>query len=505
MDIENFDWNFYIENNLDLIENNINTKESAINHWINFGQYEDRISKFKNSINNQENNDNKLSNLCEHIDKLKNLQENNSITKEDAWNILLSTYEKSSNIITEVPHINDNILEDFVTITIENFDWDFYLINNNDLVKNDINNKVLCWDHWIIFGKNENRDFKLLTDQLTTPVNDLNNCVIVNEDNFDWKFYLKSNDDLVKNNIITKERAWHHWLTIGKTENRIVRIINNKLTIENSTNSDLQKNQDEQKTVLSKEDTKNNLINDLIDFDLIYHNTHDEYILPEVNKIIPNVYRIEEYNNIQNKTSSILQKNITSNIIDEKISNLVNDESSDVEEQNSNVVNDTRSTDPFSDIVNDLSSTLVEDEVSNIVEDKVFILAEDNDSTVEEEKVSTLVEEKVSTLEEENVSKLEDKVSILVEDENSTIVEDQVSKLEDKVSTIVEDENSTIVEDQVSTIVEDQVYTVDNTSTESKSIELLDNTFVKIKFDKEFILSLSDKKNYTLTNFNESI
>jgi hypothetical protein len=592
MDIEDFDWNFYIENNLDLKENNINTKESAINHWINFGQYEDRISKFKNSLDNKENSDNRFSSLCENICKLKNLQENNSITKEDAWNLLLNTYdkmEKDSNIISKVFDIKDNILEDFVTITIENFDWNFYLSNNNDLVKNGINNKVLSWDHWIIFGKNENRDFKLLMDKLTTPVNDLNNCVIVNEDNFDWKFYLKSNNDLVENNIITKERAWHHWLTIGKTEDRILRIINNKLTIENSTNSDLPSTKDEQKTILSNKDSITNFIDDLIDFDVIYHKIDNEYTLPEINEIIHDVYKS---NNIQNKTPSIIQENSTSNIIEkdsiivkEKFSTIVNNETS---EKEISIIED-----PFSDIVNDEVPALLEEKKSTVVENKDSTVVE-KDSTIVENKVPTVVEKKDSTVVEKKVPTVVEKDSTVVEkkvptvvEKDSTVVENKVPTVVKKDSTVVEkkvptvvEKDSTVVEKKVPTVVENKVPTVekkvptvvenkvptvvkkdstvvekdstvvenkdstvvekdstvvekdstvvenkdstvvekdstvadnklptivDNISTENKSIELSDNSFVKIKFDKEFILSLSDKKNYNLKNPNESI
>ena len=97
-----------------------------------------------------------------------------------------------------------------------------------------------------------------------------------------------------------------------------------------------------------------------------------------------------------------------------------------------------------------------------------------------------------------------EKDSTVVENKDSTVVEKDSTVVE-KDSTVVENKDSTVVEKD-STVADNKLPTiVDNISTENKSIELSDNSFVKIKFDKEFILSLSDKKNYNLKNPNESI
>ena len=46
----NFDWKYYVVNNEDLSE--IKTKEEAWDHWINHGQYENRL--FKKKLKKQE-------------------------------------------------------------------------------------------------------------------------------------------------------------------------------------------------------------------------------------------------------------------------------------------------------------------------------------------------------------------------------------------------------------------------------------------------------------------
>lgn len=254
MNIQDFDWNFYIENNLDLKENNINTKESAIEHWLSFGQNENRINKFNDIIYNKKNlkssqSSSKLDELYLCIDKYKYLEENNFINKEDAWNLLLMAYNKSHNNMIEIcdkPEtiVEDTIVEDtliedstictedkkYINITIENFDWVFYINNNLDLINNGINNKILSWEHWINLGKNENRDFRLLSDKIEECPSD-STIVIMNEDNFDWEFYIKNNTDLIKKNIIEKDNAWYHLLNIGIYEDRTIRILNNKIDI----------------------------------------------------------------------------------------------------------------------------------------------------------------------------------------------------------------------------------------------------------------------------------
>ncbi len=63
---ENFDWKFYINRYSDLRKSNINTKEKAYKHWIQFGKREGRVC---NNINHVNVNNNLLDELGENIIK----------------------------------------------------------------------------------------------------------------------------------------------------------------------------------------------------------------------------------------------------------------------------------------------------------------------------------------------------------------------------------------------------------------------------------------------------
>jgi hypothetical protein len=228
-----FDWNYYIENNVDLKKNGITTKEDAILHWKEYGLNEGRIHKF-------------VSNITEYyIMNVQNLLLKNVITKEGAWNILISMINEKENTIygdfdweyyiTEnkdlfiksihnkkdaiehfntIGKFNNNfkyskdyfILE---TITKDNFDWGYYLEHNLDLIKNDILNLDKAWDHWCNYGKYENRKYKCKYDRNITY------------ETFDWEYYLENNIDLIN---LTQEGAWQHWIYYGRNEERKIRL-----------------------------------------------------------------------------------------------------------------------------------------------------------------------------------------------------------------------------------------------------------------------------------------
>ena len=47
-----------------------------------------------------------------------------------------------------------------MNVNIKNFNWEFYINKHNDLRNNGINSKITAWNHWIKFGKKENRLLK---------------------------------------------------------------------------------------------------------------------------------------------------------------------------------------------------------------------------------------------------------------------------------------------------------------------------------------------------------
>jgi len=89
-------------------------------------------------------------------------------------------------------HINQVVPNDF--------NWAVYLKLNKDLPRN--YNENDCINHYLKFGKNENRFYK----EVSIP------------EDFNWKTYLTLNKDLPRN--FTKKETILHYLTFGKKENR---------------------------------------------------------------------------------------------------------------------------------------------------------------------------------------------------------------------------------------------------------------------------------------------
>lgn len=59
--------------------------------------------------------------------------------------------------------------------------------------------------------------------------------------NFDWSSYVSYYEDLIKNNINTKEKAWKHWISHGKKEDRDYFDLNERTT-NTTTNNEIKQN-----------------------------------------------------------------------------------------------------------------------------------------------------------------------------------------------------------------------------------------------------------------------
>jgi GH24 family phage-related lysozyme (muramidase) len=66
-------------------------------------------------------------------------------------------------------------------------------------------------EHWNNIGKYDH-NFKYSKDYITLEK--------ITKDNFDWIYYIKNNVDLIKNNLLTYDKVWEHWVNYGKYENR---------------------------------------------------------------------------------------------------------------------------------------------------------------------------------------------------------------------------------------------------------------------------------------------
>ena len=164
---ETFDWETYLELNRDLKDSGITTRDDAIRHWDHHGKSEKREYNFD---------------WCSYVKKY-NLIQQSIDTKIKAINHWLD-------------HGKNEIFHNVTTNDIEMFDWKFYRSNYSDLKH--LDNEKAAYAHWQDFGKAEGR--------------------ICN--NFRWTNYLLYNKDLLDIGINTEALAKDHWIKYGKKENR---------------------------------------------------------------------------------------------------------------------------------------------------------------------------------------------------------------------------------------------------------------------------------------------
>jgi hypothetical protein len=211
--MDDFDWKFYISIYKDLQEAGFDNKTNALNHWNNFGKDEDRICS-------RNNNKYKLFNWEKYINMHNDLKENGIDDKHKAFCHLMLhgiIEEREHSFIDHEENINndfENINNDF-----ENINNDFENINNDfENKENDSKNKNIKPENDYENEENnyENKNIK--------PENDCENeeyiiNKIIDEDNFDWEYYILRYND-IKNNITNLNNINKHWVYNGKNENR---------------------------------------------------------------------------------------------------------------------------------------------------------------------------------------------------------------------------------------------------------------------------------------------
>jgi hypothetical protein len=204
--INNFDWETYINNYEDLQKEEINTKEKAWKHWTLHGELEGRT--YKNIKENDQNIEKDCLTLNNfdwetYINNYEDLQEEEINTKEKAWKhwtlygeLEGRTYKKK------------NIKKD--CLIINNFDWKTYVNNYKDLQEKKIDTREKAYEHWILHGELEGRTYKKNIEK---------DCLTIN--NFDWETYVNNYEDLQEKKINTREKAWNHWILYGKEQKRL--------------------------------------------------------------------------------------------------------------------------------------------------------------------------------------------------------------------------------------------------------------------------------------------
>ena len=187
--MNNFEWNIYLNQNPDLVENNINTKEKAFIHFKMHGKNEKR---FYNK---------KMVDLWENYDWNKYKNNNPKLNSLDERGVFFHYYyigEEKKDIIFKKEEINFFEQEENYKKYIDlykNHDWDKYLNIYQDLKNSGIKTNFECFTHYITYGISEGRQIY--------KKGIINNNFDINS--FDYDFFMIMNEHL--KNINTKEDA----------------------------------------------------------------------------------------------------------------------------------------------------------------------------------------------------------------------------------------------------------------------------------------------------------
>ena len=197
----NFDWELYLTNYPDL-KSLYDNKDKAWWHFTNIGKNEDFIyfdvRNRDDYFTNRDNFDWELY-LTNYPDLKTHFDD-----KHKAWWHFINIGKKKDFIYFDIRNRNEYFTNR------DNFDWELYLMNYPDL-KTHFDDKHKAWWHFINVGKK--KDFIYFDlhkhDEYFTK-----------RDNFDWELYLTNYPDL-KTHFDNKDKAWWHFINIGKKQDFI--------------------------------------------------------------------------------------------------------------------------------------------------------------------------------------------------------------------------------------------------------------------------------------------
>jgi O-antigen biosynthesis protein len=206
LEVSGLDWRFYVEYYDDL--NTLSSYEAACEHWILFGQIEDR---FPNQDALKHYFEQKQTELPEDFDDQCYLELNLDLQEKFA----LNPYKKYKAIEHFLQH---GQYEGRAYQT--SFDWKFYLEYNDDLTQ--LANREDAYEHWLMFGQQEGRFASV--DELMDAIQQQQ---INLPANFQPELYLALNPDLQQRLLhpnthhrYIKYKAIEHFLQHGRSEGR---------------------------------------------------------------------------------------------------------------------------------------------------------------------------------------------------------------------------------------------------------------------------------------------
>lgn len=154
-----FDWTKYVNAYADLQQNNVNTKEKAWNHWVCHGKKEGRIYVTLKTDEMKLTNELDDFDWEKYVNAYADLQENNIKTKEQAWNHWVCHGKPEGRI-----YFAFKTDEMKLSNELDQFDWEKYVNAYADLQQGNINTKEKAWIHWISHGQKEGRGFHVLDE-----------------------------------------------------------------------------------------------------------------------------------------------------------------------------------------------------------------------------------------------------------------------------------------------------------------------------------------------------
>jgi hypothetical protein len=396
-DMNLFDWKYYIYIHKDLYQNGITTKEKAYKHWINHGKNENRLHRFMN-------------NLEMYIDNIKDLLNNNHINKEKAWELLDDFTSISDNINNEqIKIIVDNENEkrlnkykdkkhlDYIEhATFLNFDWEFYIENNKDLIIHKVNNKEKAWKHWITYGKYENRRFKIMdnNDDNSEDYSFQNDKYAISHER-NKKIEMKSLNNYINNDkmsIYEEQQIKNYYLNDNYNFNTIIEEEDNK----------------------NNDQKDNNKINTTIKSNNIYHSKiiKDRIIKDKILK-----YSISKNNNLKNKFASdstitipkIINNTVSKNQILHNKNKLVKPK---IKDNNNNLLDIKKEVEKDKKII--LTNNVAKNKITKNKLDKKIIINEENEIKLNIDSI------------ENNIIKEEEKIDFPIIHERQSETESEV-------------------------------------------------------------------------------
>jgi hypothetical protein len=130
--MNNFDWQYYLDKYPDLRMNGVHTEQQALQHWINHGEKEGRVS-----IRTPP-----LFDWQYYLEKYPDLRMNGVHTEQQTLQHWINHGEKEGRVSIRTPPL---------------FNWQYYLEKYPDLRMNGVHTEQQALQHWFSYGEKEGR------------------------------------------------------------------------------------------------------------------------------------------------------------------------------------------------------------------------------------------------------------------------------------------------------------------------------------------------------------